>query len=189
MIIAMLLTLAIIVNYMESFIPVFIPGVRLGLANVIILIMLYEFRIYEAFSVDILRIFVVSLIRGTLFAPVLFMSLAGGMLSFIIMLIFSKIRIFSSVGTSAMGAISHTIGQIIALIIITSTVQVINYIPIIGLISIATGILSGFVAHTYLTRSITSTYTIVDTRYKEKYKKREEIIENSVNWKSKFRYK
>ena len=181
MIIAMLLTLAIIVNYMESFIPVFIPGVRLGLANVIILIMLYEFRIYEAFTVDILRIFIVSLIRGTLFAPVFFMSLAGGILSFIIMLIFTRIKVFSSIGTSAMGAISHTTGQILALIIITSTVQVINYIPIIGLISIATGILSGFVAHVYLTRSITSAYTFVDTRYKEKYKKREEIVEESSN--------
>ena len=169
MIIAMFLTIAIIVNYMESFIPVFIPGVRLGLANVIILIMLYEFRFHEALLVDILRILIVSLIKGTLFAPVFFMSLSGGLLSFFGMLILSKIKIFTAVGVSSFGAILHTIGQILALILITSTFEVINYIPIIGLLSIATGVLSGSVAHTYLIRSITNDYTICNTRYKEKY--------------------
>ena len=175
MIIAMFLTIAIIVNYMESFIPVFIPGVRLGLANVIILIMLYEFRFHEALLVDILRILIVSLIRGTLFAPVFFMSLSGGLLSFFGMLLFSKIKIFTAVGTSATGAILHTIGQIIALMFITSTVEVINYVPIIGLISIATGVLSGCVAHTYLVRSITNDYTICNMKYKEKYSRKKEF--------------
>lgn len=169
MIIAMMLALAIIVNYMESFIPVFIPGVRLGLANVIILIMLYEFKFYESLLVDLLRILVVSFIRGTFLSPVFFMSLAGGMLSFIGMLLFSKIKIFTSVGVSAVGAILHTIGQIAALIVITNTINVISYVPIIGMISIATGVLSGFICHTYLVRSITNNYTFVDTRYKEKY--------------------
>lgn len=176
MIISVLLTLAIIVNYMESFIPVFIPGVRLGLANVIILIMIYEFDFYEALLVDILRIFIVSLIRGTFLAPVFFMSLSGGLLSFLLMLLFSKIKIFSAVGVSSVGAISHTIGQILALIFISSTPLVINYIPIIGLISIATGILSGSVCHIYLMRSITSNYTFVSTKYMERYKNKEEII-------------
>ncbi len=179
MIIAMLLTLAIIVNYMETFIPVFIPGVRLGLANVIILIMLYEFGFHEALLVDILRILIVSFIRGTFLQPVFFMSLTGGLLSFVGMLGISKIKIFTAVGTSAVGAILHTIGQILALIIITSTKEVINYIPIIGLVSIATGILSGSVAHVYLIRSVTNDYTFVKTNYKERYKKKEVIIEES----------
>ena len=86
MIIAMLLAAAIVINYLESFIPIFIPGVRLGLANAIILIMLYEFKWYEALAVDILRILLVSLIRGTFLSPTFFMALSGGMLSFLIML-------------------------------------------------------------------------------------------------------
>ena len=92
MIIAMMLAMAIIVNYMESFIPVFIPGVRLGLANVIILLMIYEFKFYEALIVNLLRIFIVSLLRGTFLSPVFFMSLSGGMLSLIVMFLFSKIK-------------------------------------------------------------------------------------------------
>ena len=180
-IVSMMLAMAIIVNYMESFIPVFIPGVRLGLANVIILIMIYEFNSYEALLVDILRIFIVSLIRGTLFQPVFFMSLSGGILSFAGMLLFSKIRIFSAIGTSAFGAILHTVGQILVLIFILDNIYTINYIPIIGIISITTGILSGFICHTYLVRSISSNYIYVDTRYKEKYRKKEEIISESNN--------
>lgn len=169
MIIAMMLAMAIIVNYMESFIPVFIPGVRLGLANVIILLMIYEFKFYEAFIVDILRIFIVSLLRGTFLAPVFFMSLSGGMLSLLIMFLFSRIRIFTAVGTSAAGAFFHTAGQLAVLIIISGTPTVMNYMPIIGFISIAAGVLSGFISHIYLTRSITYNYTYVDTRYKERY--------------------
>jgi len=168
-IIAMLLAIAIVINYVESFIPVIVPGVKLGLANVIILLMIYEFKFYEALIVDILRIFVVSLIRGTLFQPIFFMALFGGLASYLIMLLFSKIKIFSAIGTSALGAIFHTFGQIIALIVLISTPEVINYIPIIGLFSLLTGILSGFICHTYLVRSITSNYVYVDTKYKERY--------------------
>ena len=64
-IIAMLLAMAIVLSIVESFIPVFIPGVKLGLANVIILIMLYEFKSSEAFVVQLLRILIASLLRGT----------------------------------------------------------------------------------------------------------------------------
>jgi heptaprenyl diphosphate synthase len=180
MIIAMMLSLAIIVNYMETFIPVFVPGVRLGLANVIILIMLYEFNFYETFIVDLLRIFIVSLIRGTFLAPVFFMSLSGGMLSLFGMFILSKAKIFSAIGVSSFGAILHTLGQILALIIIVSNYNVINYVPIIGLLSVLTGILSGLIAHVYLIRSITYNYVLVNTKYKEKYAKPKEIIDENA---------
>ncbi|MBO5542738.1 MAG: Gx transporter family protein, partial [Acholeplasmatales bacterium] len=78
-IIAMLLAMAIVVSVLESFIPMFIPGFKLGLANVIILIMLYEFKVGEAFSVQILRIVIVGLLRGTFLSPIFLMSLAGGL--------------------------------------------------------------------------------------------------------------
>ena len=179
-IIAMLLSIAIVINYVESFIPVVVPGVRLGLANVIILIMIYEFTFYEALIVDLLRIFVVSLIRGTLFQPIFFMALVGGMASYLIMLLFSKLKPFSSVGVSALGAVSHTFGQIITLIVLTSTPEVINFVPVIGLLSLLTGILSGFICHTYLVRSITSNYVYVSTKYKERYVEKPKI-ENVIN--------
>lgn len=154
-VISMLMAMACVLSYLESFIPVFIPGVKLGLANVIILIMLYEFKFYEAGIVDLLRIIVVALIRGTIASPTFFMSLAGGILSYIVMLIFSKIKIFSPIGVSVLGSISHCLGQIIVVVIIINLDAVLYYLPFIVVLSIITGILSGFIARTYLNRSIT----------------------------------
>lgn len=158
MIIAMLLAMAVILGYIESFIPIFIPGVKLGLANVIILIMLYEFKFYEAFIVDILRILVVALIRATLMTPTFFMSLSGGILSFIVMLIFSRIKVFSIWGVSMLGSIAHGIGQILIAIFIVGTSAVLYYLPFIVLLSIGTGVFSGILAKAYLKRSITNKY-------------------------------
>lgn len=158
MIISMLLAAAIVINYLESFIPVFIPGVRLGLANAIILIMLYEFKWYEALTVDILRILLVSLIRGTFLSPTFFMALSGGMLSFLVMLLFSKIKIFSKIGVSVLGALFHAAGQIFIAMILLETVDLVYYLPFIAILSIGTGILSGVVSSLYLKRSITKQF-------------------------------
>ncbi len=157
-IIAMLLAVAIVLSYLESFIPIWIPGVKLGLANVIILIMLYEFKFYEAGIVDILRILVVALIRGTFMSPTFFMSLSGGILSYFVMLLFSRIKVFSIIGVSVLGSISHGVGQIAVAIIIMGTQAVAYYLPFILLLSLGTGILSGFIARSYLKRSITKRY-------------------------------
>lgn len=157
-IISMFLAMAIVLNYLESFIPVFIPGVKLGLANIIILIMLYEFKFYEVFLVNILRIIIVGLLRGTLVSPTFIMSLSGGMLSFIVMFLFSRIKIFSVIGVSVLGAIAHCTGQILAAIGLLMTDAVLFYLPWIALLSIVTGILSGVLARTYLKRQITSMF-------------------------------
>ena len=154
-IIAMLLAMAIILSIVESFIPIWIPGVKLGLANVIILIMLYEFKSTEAFLVQILRIVISSLLRGTLLGPQFAMSIAGGLLAFIFMFLFVRIKLFSPVGVSAMGAITHASGQIFAVMWLLGTDAVIYYLPFIMALSLITGILSGIIADTYLKRSIT----------------------------------
>lgn len=157
-IISMLLAACIVISYLESLMPMFIPGVKLGLANVIILIMLYEFKWYEAGAVDILRILMVSLIRGSFLTPAFYMSLAGGVLSFIIMLIFSRFKIFSPIGVSVLGALSHSTGQVLACMIIISLDSVIYYLPFIAILSLLTGILSGIIVRLYLKRSITNRF-------------------------------
>lgn len=157
-ILSMLLAMAIVLNILESFIPVFIPGVKLGLANIIILIMLYEFKVYEAFLCDILRIIIVGLLRGSFLSPTFLMSLGGGMLSFIIMLLFSKIKLFSPIGVSVLGAISHSVGQIIFAIIILGSRAVVYYLPFIAILSVFTGILSGVITNVYLKNSITKRF-------------------------------
>ena len=161
-IVSMLLAAAIVLNYLESLIPMFIPGVRLGLANVIILIMLYEFKWHEALAVDILRILIVSLIRGSFLTPAFYMSLTGGILSYVAMLIFSKLKFFSPIGVSVLGAIAHATGQIIACIIIISLDSVIYYLPFIAILSVLTGILSGVIVRIYLKRSITNKFLGVE---------------------------
>lgn len=157
-IISMLTTMAIVLSILESFIPVFVPGVKLGLANVIILIMLHEFKSYEALMVNIIRILLVGLLRGTIMTPTFLMSLSGGMLSFLIMLIFSKIKVFSIIGVSVLGSVSHCLGQILIAIILLSTNAVIYYLPFIGVLSLATGVISGLIAKGYLRVSITSRF-------------------------------
>ncbi len=154
-IISSLLAIAIVLNIIESSIPMFIPGVKLGLANIVVLIMLYEFNLKEAFLVMILRIILVGLLRGNIFQLQWFMSLSGGILSFIIMLLFSKIKFFSPIGVSILGAIFHCIGQIIIAIIMLSTAVVIYYLPFIAILSTLTGILNGIIVKTYLKHSIT----------------------------------
>lgn len=151
----MMLAIAIVLNILESFIPMFIPGVRLGLANIIVLIMLYEFKAYEAFIVDLLRILIVALCRGTLLTPTFFMALSGGMLSYFVMLLFSKLKFFSPIGVSVLGAVSHATGQILIAILLLKTNAVLYYLPWIAILSVLTGMLSGFLVKVYLKRSIT----------------------------------
>lgn len=156
--IAMLLAMAIVLNILESFIPVFIPGVKLGLANIIILIMLYEFKSIEAFLVDFLRILLVGLLRGSFMSPTFFMSLCGGMLSFLVMFLFSKLKFFSPIGVSVLGAVSHATGQILIAIVLLGTQAVVYYLPFIGILSILTGVFSGILTKVYLSKSITKRF-------------------------------
>lgn len=157
-VISMLLAMAIVLNVLESFIPVFIPGVKLGLANIIVLIMLYEFKAWEALLVALLRVLLVGILRGTLLSPTFLMALSGSMLSFTIMFLFSRIKIFSPIGVSVLGAIGHATGQIIVAIIILGSKAVVYYLPFIALLSILTGVLSGIISRTYLKRSVTKKF-------------------------------
>ena len=143
----MLLALAIVLNYVESFIPsIGIPGVKLGLANIIILVCLYKYRAYEAFVVDMLRVFLASLLKGTFLSIAFYMSMAGALLSFFIMFGLKHIKLLKPLVISVIGAIFHVAGQIIVAIIIMQTSGILLYLPFIMLASIITGILNGIVS-------------------------------------------
>lgn len=146
------LALSVIFSYVESLIPLGIPGVKLGLANVIILILLVSATALDALVVLILRIFIVALIRGSILTPTFYMSLFGGLSAYLAMFIFTKIKLFSLYGISTLGSVCHTIGQIVTLGILLGTSNVTVYFPIIGLLSIVTGIFSGFLAIKLLKR-------------------------------------
>ena len=143
-----LTAMAIVIAILESFIPsVGIPGVKLGLANIIILIILYELGIVEAIAVNLLRVLVVGLIRGTFLSMGFFMSLVGAVFSLTIMIIFYLlIKKFSIIGVSVIGSIFHVTGQIVIAMIYLGTAYIVLYLPVIAISAIITGVFVGIVA-------------------------------------------
>lgn len=138
----------IVIAIAESFIPsIGIPGVKLGLANIMILITLYELGILEATGVNIARVFVVSLVRGTFLSMGFLMSLTGAVFSLAIMILFYLVvRKFSIIGVSVIGSLFHVFGQILVAIFYLGSGYVIYYLPIIAISAIITGVLVGITA-------------------------------------------
>ena len=139
---------AIVIAILESFIPsVGIPGVKMGLANIVILIILYELGIWEAAVVNLLRVLVVSLVRGTFLSMGFLMSLTGCVLSLGIMILFYLlIKQFSIIGVSVIGAIFHVTGQILIAMIFLGSAYIFLYLPVIAISAIITGVFVGIVA-------------------------------------------
>ena len=106
---------AIIISIIESFIPsIGIPGVKLGLANIVILIILYEIGVKEAIIVNLTRVVLAGTIRGILFSMGFLMSLAGATLSLTVMiLLYLVVKKLSVIGVSVIGSIFHVTGQIL----------------------------------------------------------------------------
>lgn len=144
----LLLAGTIVVAILESFIPSFvIPGIKLGFANILILVTLYEIGVKEAIFINLVRVLLVSLLRGTFLTMGFFMSLSGAIFSLIIMILLCKIfRKFTIVGVSVVGSLFHVTGQILVAMIYMNSIYVIYYLPIIGLASVITGVFVGFVA-------------------------------------------
>lgn len=139
---------AIVIAILESFIPsIGIPGVKMGLANIVILIILYELGIWEAGVVNLLRVLVVSLVRGTFLSMGFLMSLTGAALSFSIMVLFYLlIKKFSIIGVSVIGSVFHVTGQIIIAMIFLGSAYIFLYLPIIAISAIITGVFVGIIA-------------------------------------------
>ena len=139
---------AIVIAILESFIPsVGIPGVKLGLANIVILIILYELGIVEAIAVNLLRVLVVGLVRGTFLSMGFLMSLTGAVLSLGIMILFYLlIKKFSIIGVSVIGSLFHVIGQLLIAMIFLGTAYIFIYLPVIAVSAIITGVFVGIVA-------------------------------------------
>ena len=138
----------IVIAILESFIPsVGIPGVKLGLANIMILVILYELGILDAIIVNILRVVVVGLVRGSIFSMGFLMSLTGAVFSLGIMIFFYLlIKKFSIIGVSVIGSLFHVTGQVLIAMIFLGSAYVILYLPIIAISAIITGVFVGITA-------------------------------------------
>ena len=155
---------AVVIAIIESFIPsIGIPGVKLGLANIIILITLYELGVLEAIEVNLIRVVVVGLVRGTFLSFGFLMSLTGAVLSLgVMILLYLLTKKFSIIGVSVIGSLFHVIGQILVAMIYLGTAYIVLYLPIIGLSAIITGVIVGIIAQLVIKTEIIK-------KQKEKY--------------------
>lgn len=155
---------AIVIGILESFIPsIGIPGVKLGLSNIVILVVLYELGMIEAIFVSLSRVLIVSLVRGTFLSMGFVMSLTGATLSLGIMILFYLvIKRFSIIGVSVVGSLFHVFGQIIIGMIYLSTPYLLYYLPVIALSAIITGIIVGVTSQLIINTKVIS-------KQKEKY--------------------
>ena len=142
--------LALIFSYVEAIIPFNfgIPGIKLGLANLVIVTGLYFLDYKDVCIISLLRIFISGLLFGN--GMSLIYSISGGLLSLIIMIIFKKTNIFSVIGVSIVGAVFHNIGQIIAAAFVIQTSVVVIYLPILMIAGVGTGFLIGFISSNLL---------------------------------------
>jgi heptaprenyl diphosphate synthase len=142
----LLVALAFILSYIESLFPlaIAIPGIKLGLANLVVIVAIYKLGVKEAFTLSIIRIILVGFTFGS--PSTMMFSLVGGLLSWLLMVIFQKSKLFSMVGVSIIGGIAHNIGQIIVSILVLENINIIYYLPFLLVSGVITGGLIGILA-------------------------------------------
>ena len=145
-------SLALILSFVESQIPplMAIPGVKLGIPNIAILFILYKVGWKEAALVNLVRVFIVGLLFGSLVS--IMYSFAGAFLSLFGMKLLKKSNWFSCVTVSVIGGILHNVGQIIMACLVTVTSELMYYLPVLIISGTVAGILIGIVAGILLKR-------------------------------------
>ena len=143
---AILSVIALVLSYIESVLPfsIGIPGLKLGLANSVIVFALFYFKTYQALLVNFIRIIIIGVIFGNLFG-ILF-SLSGALFSYFIMLLFMKSKKFDIIVVSALGGISHNVAQLIIAIFVVGTNKILFYLPILIIAGLIMGIFNGILA-------------------------------------------
>ncbi len=140
------IALAMILSYVESLIPFSfgIPGIKLGLTNVVTVIMMYTYGIPGALGVAVLRAVLSGFMFGNAFSIIY--SVAGCVLSFIFMYILKKTNHFAIISVSAAGGVMHNVGQLIVAANVVKTYSVIYYAPVLIIAGVFTGIIIGIVS-------------------------------------------
>lgn len=141
----LMVALAFIFSYVETLLPVVgIPGVKLGLANLVVLVTLVLLRPRDALAISVLRILLVGFTFGSP-ASMLY-SLAGGLVSLGVMILCRRTEKFSILGVSIAGGVSHNLAQLAVAAAVLRTPQIVWYLPVLLLSGVLTGALIGVVA-------------------------------------------
>lgn len=145
---ALLTALALGLSTMENLFPITLliplPGVKLGLANIVTVFALYRLGTRPALSVLVARCLLGSLFAGN--ASALLFSLLGGLTAFALMALLRRLRGLSVYGVSVAGAAGHNLGQMAAALITLGNTAVLGYLPLLLGVSLLTGTLTGFVS-------------------------------------------
>ncbi len=138
------IALALVLSYIEVILPPLlpaVPGVKMGLPNIIIVFLLYRRGPAFAAVVSLLRILLVSLLFGN--AMALMYSLAGGVLSLLVMILLRRLRVLSTVGVSVAGGVAHNVGQILMAMLLLETAELGYYLAVLTVTGTIAGIVIG----------------------------------------------
>ncbi len=138
--------LAFVFSYIEFLLPLNfgVPGIKLGLANLVVIVALYMINVRAACLLSFVRILLMGLTFGNMASMIY--SLAGGMLSLVIMILAKRGNVFSVTGVSVLGGVSHNVGQIIIAILVVETKSLLYYLPVLIISGTVTGALIGILA-------------------------------------------
>lgn len=139
----LLIALAFVFSYVEFLLPINlgIPGAKLGLPNLVIIVMLYTLGAKEAFALSMLRIVLVGFTFGSMSS--MLYSFAGGILSFAVMAAAKKTQWLSMTGVSVLGGVFHNIGQILLAMLVLETSGLLAYLPVLVIVGCVSGIVIG----------------------------------------------
>ena len=149
----MFLALALVFSYMENLIPFFfgVPGMKLGLTNAVILLVLYTLGTRDAYIISVLRVLLAGFLFGNAFSIIY--SLAGGLLSLTVMCILKRTGKLHLITISVCGGIFHNLGQIMVAVLVVENLYLFGYFPFLFLGGGLTGLLIGVVAFEMLKRT------------------------------------
>ena len=143
-----LTSVALVLSYLEAMLPpisTMAPGIKMGLPNLIIIFVLYKFGFKEAATVSFIRVFIVAAFFGGNIMTLAY-SVAGAVLSLLLMALFKKINLFSMVGVSILGGISHNLGQVLVAIFLFDTIQIGYYMIILSITGTIAGVVIGIIS-------------------------------------------
>ena len=141
----LLIALALVLSYAESLLPALgVPGVKLGLPNLVVVFALYRLGLWDAWCLSIVRVLLASTLFGS--GVSLAYSVAGAVLSLTVMSLLKKTGKFSSVGVSVAGGVAHNAGQILVAMALLETARLAWYLPVLWVSGTVAGVLVGIVS-------------------------------------------
>jgi len=132
-------------------IPMPVPGVKLGLANMVTLLALHLYGFRDGLTVALMRVLLASLVSGMFLSPGFLLGISGALGSTVVMaLLLKHTRCFSMIGISMAGAVGHNAGQLLAASLVLQSGAVVYYLPVLLLTGIPTGFFTGYLLNSLL---------------------------------------